>query len=39
MKCQRCTYEWKPRTQTPKKCPACQVWLIKLPKPKPNDKK
>ena len=31
MKCPYCKYEWETRVNNPKKCPACQRWLIILP--------
>lgn len=25
--CGRCQYNWFPRSQSPKRCPKCQIWL------------
>jgi len=27
VECPYCGYEWKARTEKPKKCPMCQKWL------------
>jgi len=26
--CEKCGYQWFPRSQNPKKCPCCQTWLV-----------
>jgi len=27
MRCEKCGYEWKPRTKNPKQCPLCKQYL------------
>ncbi len=29
LECPFCEYEWFPRTETPKRCPYCERYLIK----------
>lgn len=28
--CPKCSYKWMGRTETPKRCPLCGKWLIKM---------